>query len=341
MVCGASSSKQPPVAKASTAQEKPARKPFFGKARRRVAPEAVAVQHEEQRWIFLGCDNAGKSTLMSALRLIAFDGTPTVGFDSKPAQLGGQPLRLFDVGGGKQIRSIWTEYYGEVHGVIFVVDAADPTRFDEARELLHAAYAAELLTDKPLLILANKKDLPQAIGAAELADVLRLHELRGSSYQVAEGTSLAPKRLGVEDASVLSALEWLVVRVRSDFGTLDERVKVAQKAKAEALERKRAERKARLEAKRAAKLAAEAEEQAKAAEAAEAAPALQPAEKVDAPMTIAQESGTPTKAAPLQPLQPLPPRNDELASIEALPPATKGTLPPLAPSSGTAKMLGE
>ena len=71
----------------------------------------------------------------------------------------GAPLRLFDVGGGEKIRGIWKCYYMEAHAAVFVVDASDPARFDEARTLLHEAYATETLNGKPLLV-ANPNPNP-------------------------------------------------------------------------------------------------------------------------------------------------------------------------------------
>ena len=46
---------------------------------------------------------------------------------------------LYDLGGGKKIRGIWDKYYAEVHACIFVVDAANQDRFEEAKAALHDA----------------------------------------------------------------------------------------------------------------------------------------------------------------------------------------------------------
>ena len=35
-----------------------------------------------------------------------------------------------DLGGGAKIRKIWDSYYAEVHGVVYVVDAADAERLE-------------------------------------------------------------------------------------------------------------------------------------------------------------------------------------------------------------------
>ena len=110
----------------------------------------------------LGCDGAGKSTLVAAMRGGDVSKvTTTVGFDPHKCVLDGAPLRLFDVGGGEKIRGIWKCYYMEAHAAVFVVDASDPARFDEARTLLHEAYATETLNGQPLLV-ANPNPSPNA-----------------------------------------------------------------------------------------------------------------------------------------------------------------------------------
>ena len=48
-------------------------------------------------------------------------------------------------------------YYSEAHGLIFVVDAADPERLDEARAVLHQLLGHPDLSSIPLLLLANKQ----------------------------------------------------------------------------------------------------------------------------------------------------------------------------------------
>ena len=133
-------------------------------ARRRsekVAPAPPqAASASERTLIMLGCDGAGKSTLVAAMRGGDVSKvTTTVGFDPHKCVLDGAPLRLFDVGGGEKIRGIWKCYYMEAHAAVFVVDASDPARFDEARTLLHEAYATETLNGKPLLV-ANPNPNP-------------------------------------------------------------------------------------------------------------------------------------------------------------------------------------
>ncbi|KAJ1470521.1 ADP-ribosylation factor family-domain-containing protein, partial [Baffinella frigidus] len=88
--------------------------------------------------ILIGLDNAGKTTLLYGLRneLPKADVTPTIGFRPSKLVSGKYTIQWFDVGGAKNFRRVWQKYYPEVHGVIFVVDAANAERFEEARESL-------------------------------------------------------------------------------------------------------------------------------------------------------------------------------------------------------------
>jgi hypothetical protein len=57
----------------------------------------------------------------------------------------GCPLLCWDVGGAPGLRGIWTKYYGECHALVFVVDAADNRRFDEAKAALDRALGMPAL----------------------------------------------------------------------------------------------------------------------------------------------------------------------------------------------------
>ena len=98
----------------------------------------------EQTIIMLGLDNGGKTTLVQCLASAQGqrDQTPqpTVGFRNDVAKIGSTPLTIFDVGGGIQIRGIWDAYYADVHAAVFVVDAADSSRFPEARAGIAMPY---------------------------------------------------------------------------------------------------------------------------------------------------------------------------------------------------------
>ena len=177
---------------------------------------------------------------------------------------------MYDVGGNAKIRTIWSDYYAAVHAAVFVVDAANPARFAEAQKLFCEASSHASLRGKPILVVANKQDAPQAAGASELAEALRVHEADedGSGRcQITSGSLSGARPIG--DASDLDhGLSWLIGKVQANYPTLSTLVATQVAEKEEADRKRREERKARVAAKKAAR---EAEAAAKEAEAAAAA----------------------------------------------------------------------
>lgn len=77
---------------------------------------------------------------------------PTLGFSNIEFKLDKYDVTMFDLGGGKRIRDIWTNYLAEVYGLIYVVDSSDPGRLDECREVLKKLLENPKICGKPLLL---------------------------------------------------------------------------------------------------------------------------------------------------------------------------------------------
>jgi len=104
--------------------------------------------------LVIGLDNSGKTTLSLA---IGGDPdpfvVPTVGFSAPVKRaVHGARLTLYDLGGGATIRGVWPTYFADVHGVIYVVDAADPARLAESAAELKTALLHPMVVGKPLLM---------------------------------------------------------------------------------------------------------------------------------------------------------------------------------------------
>lgn len=83
-----------------------------------------------------------------------------------------------------QIRPLWRYYYANTEGVIFVVDSSDRDRVAESRDELHRMLSDDELRDATLLVFANKRDLPNAMNAAEITDKLGLHSLKQRNWYI-------------------------------------------------------------------------------------------------------------------------------------------------------------
>ncbi|CAD8147555.1 unnamed protein product [Paramecium octaurelia] len=98
--------------------------------------------------LIIGLDGAGKTTLLNKLKQLAKH--PFIQFDKIPKTVGlniteidymasnrsmnkKYKVTYWDLGGSQTQRSIWKKYYGECHGIIFVVDGNKSERWDEVR----------------------------------------------------------------------------------------------------------------------------------------------------------------------------------------------------------------
>jgi ADP-ribosylation factor-like protein 13B len=226
------------------------------------------VQQKQERsaaFVLVGLDNAGKTTVVKALQgKVVRETRPTVGFQrGNQYKAGKYLLKMHDLGGGAKIRGLWDSYYAEVHGVVFVVDAADEERMELAREMLEKVMKDERIEGKPILIFANKQDLPGALGAAELAQKLRLSD-KGGSHRVMPCQALPAEGSDTIDIRLNEGMDWILGSATKQWKDLSVRVE-RQCAERDEIERvKREEKKARvakMKAERAA-AAAKAEEEA-------------------------------------------------------------------------------
>ncbi|KAM6438851.1 ADP-ribosylation factor-like protein 13B [Rhynochetos jubatus] len=198
--------------------------------------------------MMVGLDNAGKTATVHGIQGESpEDVAPTVGFSKIHFQQGRFEVTIFDLGGGKQIRSIWRNYYAESHGVIFVVDSSDVGRMEETKETMVELLSNPKMSGKPMLVLANKQDREEALPEADVIDCLSLEKIVNKykclcQIEPCSATMGCGKKM---DTSIKKGLRWLLHTVAKDFDTLNERVQrdtAEQKAYEEQQKLERAER---------------------------------------------------------------------------------------------------
>ncbi|KAK3093189.1 hypothetical protein FSP39_012436 [Pinctada imbricata] len=140
--------------------------------------------NNQARILMLGLDAAGKTTILYKIKLRENVCTiPTIGFNVETVSpVKGIDFTVWDVGGQDKIRPLWRHYFQNTEGLIFVVDSNDRERIMEAREELYGIIESDEMRHVPIVILANKQDLPNAMNTAEIADRLALHKLTGRKW---------------------------------------------------------------------------------------------------------------------------------------------------------------
>jgi len=134
---------------------------------------------KERRILMVGLDAAGKTTILYKLKLGEVVTTiPTIGFNVEQVDYKNISFTVWDVGGQDKIRPLWRHYYQNTEGLIFVVDSNDKDRIDAAREELQKMLQEDEMKDSVVLVFANKQDLPNAMSAPEVTEMLGLHNLR-------------------------------------------------------------------------------------------------------------------------------------------------------------------
>lgn len=75
---------------------------------------------------------------------------------------------MWDLGGQTGLRPYWRCYYQDTNAVVFVIDSADRERLEIAKQELDLMLQEEELRGAPVLVLANKQDLPNAMNELEV-----------------------------------------------------------------------------------------------------------------------------------------------------------------------------
>mmetsp|Transcript_123253 Transcript_123253/g.213801 ORF Transcript_123253/g.213801 Transcript_123253/m.213801 type:complete len:200 (-) Transcript_123253:120-719(-) len=167
----------------------------------------VLEDEPEKRVLMLGLDAAGKATMLNQLKLDEVINS-TVGFNVESFRFANMNFTVWDCGSQDKIRPFWSHYYRGTEGMIFVVDSSDKSRIEEASTVLAGLLAEEAIHGVPLLVLANKQDLPGALNVDEITEKLKLRKLKGLQWSV-------QPTCGTEGHGLHDALGWLACNMHS------------------------------------------------------------------------------------------------------------------------------
>eukprot|EP01084_Bolivina_argentea_P139201 244888_1 len=143
--------------------------------------------------LFLGLDNAGKSTLFNLLKTGRFDSLePTKYERHDELVMNGVTFTAYDVGGHLAMRRVWQDYCVAISAVVFLIDSAEPERFHEAKKELNALLSATCLKEVPFLILGNKTDKETAVREKMLKQCLGISHTTGKNSKPKHDDNMRP-----------------------------------------------------------------------------------------------------------------------------------------------------
>ncbi|XP_042241775.1 ADP-ribosylation factor-related protein 1-like [Homarus americanus] len=163
--------------------------------------------------LILGLDNAGKTTYLEAAKTKFTRGykglspskiTTTVGQNVGGITYAGIKLSFWDLGGQEELQPLWEKYF-KCHAVIHMVDSADRERMDESKEAFDRMISSENLSGVPLLVLANKQDIPECMGVREVKPVFNQ-----SADLIGRRDCMVMPVSALTGAGVDEGIDWLV-----------------------------------------------------------------------------------------------------------------------------------
>ncbi|KAJ1731224.1 ADP-ribosylation factor-like protein 8B [Coemansia sp. RSA 2049] len=160
---------------------------------------------EEMELTLVGLQNSGKTTLVNVIASGQFteDMIPTVGFNMRKFTKGNVTMKLWDIGGQPRFRSMWERYCRGVNAIVFVIDAADHAKLDQARAELWSLVEKPALANIPVLVLGNKNDLDEALTVDQLIEAMNLQAI--TSCEVACYSISAKNQVNID-----ITLKWLI-----------------------------------------------------------------------------------------------------------------------------------
>lgn len=206
-----------------------------GEAAGAAAASSPMARDRQITIMLAGIDNAGKTTLSKTLAgeddPFVF---PTCGFEIDEFRAEypkGNPFncKIFDLAGGKafgRASGLWASYYGDSHAVAFVVDASDRERKSEVKEQFDVVMGQKELKGKPVVVFANKQDLPGAESGSAWAEYLGVARFASHPCAVFEVVAKDEDEAagGGEHTRLDKAMRWMLQNCHAGFKQIDAKV---------------------------------------------------------------------------------------------------------------------
>ncbi|KIM60831.1 hypothetical protein SCLCIDRAFT_1216548 [Scleroderma citrinum Foug A] len=161
-------------------------------------------KEKEIRILFLGLDNAGKTTILKKINGEDITSiSPTLGFNIKTFVHRSYTLNIWDVGGQRTLRPYWRNYFEQTDAIVWVVDSSDRVRIRDCKAELHNLLQEDRLTGASLLVFANKQDIHGSMTEKEIRDLLDLPGIKSHHWKIWPCSAVTGQNL-------VSGLDWVV-----------------------------------------------------------------------------------------------------------------------------------
>jgi signal recognition particle receptor subunit beta len=84
----------------------------------------------------------------------------------------------WDLGGHEAVRHLWEDYVCECSAILFLLDASDAERLEEAGFELDALIGEKVVEGVPVAILCNKCDIEEALSTEDICQRIHFDELQ-------------------------------------------------------------------------------------------------------------------------------------------------------------------
>lgn len=121
----------------------------------------------------------------------------------------------FSVGGRDNVRTYWPTFLQDTDILVFIVDAADLHKLSLAIKEVRWLIADDRLANVPVLLLANKQDLPNAISPQQVADALDFSTIYESKHRIKVLGTQTPVGTTERHPSIVEVEKTLLLLVRS------------------------------------------------------------------------------------------------------------------------------
>lgn len=120
--------------------------------------DVVLAMKSRRDVLLIGLENTGKTLIQNLLRSVVRPTYPTIGVTECIVAYREWALNFKELGGRSELRKNWRQYIpliGNVHAVVFVVDASATSTHTDAKRFLSDTLSHKSLAGRPVLLLLN------------------------------------------------------------------------------------------------------------------------------------------------------------------------------------------